>query len=77
MLNEEKGAKEKVLQEIMDLMEAKQGGSIKDLKKSAAPDPETPAMEVEEHATGEEAMDEPSEDEKAKIAELYAKWCAK
>jgi hypothetical protein len=103
--DEEKGAKEKVLQEIMDLMDTHTAGKLKGMKKPAAvsvemtslepkgegakdgdlsegldPSPEHEAMETPEeekieHETGIESQDELSEEEKAKITDLYNRFC--
>ena len=93
----EQSIKEKVLQEIMDLMDAHEGEKLGSLKKPAAvavevskmspvaEEDETPADEAAESVeqqAHEDAMgtelhggDEPSEDEKKKISELYHKYC--
>lgn len=96
--DKDKSAKEKVLQEIMDLMDSHSGSKLKDLKKPSVMEMSVSKLDPEDAADGgdDEAKegesdpmsgfgkswdapgaggDEPSDDEKAKIAALYAKYC--
>jgi hypothetical protein len=83
------GAKSRVLEEIMDMMDGHAGSKLKDLKKPSAVEVSMTSMEPkdgdEDDAKGEmepmiggdadDAGDEPSDDEKAQIAALYHKYC--
>jgi hypothetical protein len=90
--DKQKKGKSAVLQEIMDLMDAKSGSKLRDLKKPAVMEMDVTKLDPEDKADGgdDEASEddpmspfskpdenEPSDEEKAKIAELYNKYCAK
>ncbi len=73
-VNDEEGsAKSKVLKEIMGMMDKETGTKIGGLKK-----PAEVSVEVETEAepeVPEMASEEPTEDEKAMIIDLYEKYC--
>lgn len=102
--DKQKSAKEKVLQEIMDMMDGHSGSKLKDLKKPAVMEMSVSKLSPEDKADGgaddaEEGDDagpmagfgkswdkpsaddeesegaEPSDEEKAKITELYNRYC--
>ena len=83
-----KSAKEKVLQEIMDLMDSKSGATLKGLKKPAVMEMSVEKLTPEEDDAGDEEGEEtlpsplgesddeePSEEDKAKIRSLYDRYC--
>ncbi len=84
--DKDKAGKEKVLEEIMSMMDGHAGSKLAGLKKPSVMEmsvsklapkdgedmPEVPGLE---DAAGDDDGDEPSDDEKAQIASLYAKYC--
>lgn len=73
---EEKPGRKAALQKLMDMMGSETGKKLSGLKKPAmAIEVDAPSDDIGESHGDDMPEDEPSEEDKAKITELYMKYC--
>ena len=75
--DDEKPGRRAALQHLIDLMGKHTSEKLGRIKKpdAVAIEVDTPDDEEGEGLPGDDAVDEPSEEDKAKIAELYHRYC--
>ncbi len=73
--DDEKPGRKMALQKLMDMMGGMRADKIAGLKKPGMAAEGSPEEEASESPSDEAAEDEPSAEDKAKIAELYNRYC--